>query len=298
MCSNRNKLSYEKIKPFFEDVGYIPVSIEIINDRSYINYICPEGHNGKTTLGNWKKGKRCGTCFGNNKPTYESIKKSFEIAGCKLLSPVYINSRTDLEYFCYHCGQHRKIKWNNWHGGQRCQCQSKYRNRYTDEQVHQLFEIEGYKLLSTFINIKTHLKYICPNGYNHKITLNNWNRGCRCPCELCSNTGSSQQEREIQTYIEIHHSDVQMFRNDRTMIVNPGTGKYLELDVWMPEIKKAIEYDADYYHNDDYSKYKKSVKEQYCKDNGIILLNIDHIEWIKNKNWLMIDNFVNDRKVA
>jgi len=84
-----------------------------------------------------------------------------------------------------------------------------------------------------------------------------------------------------------------MFRNDRSLMLSPK-GFPLELDVWMPGIKKAIEYGADYYHSDEYIKQCDAYKVQYCKDNDIDLLRIIHNVWIKNKDFNMIDNFINN----
>lgn len=57
----------------------------------------------------------------------------------------------------------------------------------TLEEVKEYFEKEGYNLLSTeYINSKTKLDYICPNGHKHSITWNDFQSGARCP-ECCGN---------------------------------------------------------------------------------------------------------------
>lgn len=58
--------------------------------------------------------------------------------------------------------------------------------RYTIEFVREQFEKEGYILLSTaYVNSKTPLKYICPNGHHSSILWCNWTQGKRC--KYCAN---------------------------------------------------------------------------------------------------------------
>jgi len=45
-------------------------------------------------------------------------------------------------------------------------------------------------------------------------------------------------------------------------------------------------------HNTGFDIQCDAIKVQYCKDNGIDLLVLNHKEWIKNKDWPMIDNFI------
>lgn len=60
--------------------------------------------------------------------------------------------------------------------------------KYTQEHVEKDFEEHGYKLLSTYKNLKTHLEYICSKHEKYgvqKITYGNFLRGRGCPfCRL------------------------------------------------------------------------------------------------------------------
>ena len=46
--------------------------------------------------------------------------------------------------------------------------------------------------------------------------------------------------------------------------MNPNTDKHLELDIWIPTLNKAIEFNGEYWHNNNYSKYKdkKGMKNE------------------------------------
>ena len=56
------------------------------------------------------------------------------------------------------------------------------KKKKTLDEIKQVFEKEGYALLSTeYINNKTKLDYICPKGHKHSMSWDNFNRGKRCP---------------------------------------------------------------------------------------------------------------------
>jgi hypothetical protein len=62
------------------------------------------------------------------------------------------------------------------------------------------------------------------------------------------------------------------------------TGRNLELDIYLPEIKKAIEYNCKWTHRHDYTKYKDEQKILQCKEKGVDLLVLDDREWHKDNN--------------
>jgi 5-methylcytosine-specific restriction endonuclease McrA len=53
--------------------------------------------------------------------------------------------------------------------------------KHTIEFIRGQFEKEGYTFSSEeYVNSKTLLKYVCPEGHNGTITWNGWQQGCRC----------------------------------------------------------------------------------------------------------------------
>jgi hypothetical protein len=237
-CGKCHIITYEQVKKSFENEGYQLLSTEYKKSSELLTFICPNGHEHKITWDNWKQGYRCGYCTDRYSITYDHVKKSFEKEDYILLSTEYNNSYEQLEYICPN-GHHHKITWNNWRSGRRCGiCDGKH---FTIEQVRLSFENEGFILLSTeYKNAHHYLKYICPNGHKHKITWNNWNQGARCgKCDIKWSKG----EKEITNYIKNNYNYV-VKENDRSLIINPITNQYLELDIWMPEINKAIEYNS------------------------------------------------------
>jgi len=75
----------------------------------------------------------------------------------------------------------------------------------------------------------------------------------------------------ICKYIIETITNIECLYNDRTAI------KPLELDIYYPNHKFAIEYDGSYYHKEDNKKY------DVCKNIGIYLITITEQD-LKNKN--------------
>ncbi len=85
-----------------------------------------------------------------------------------------------------------------------------------------------------------------------------------------------------------------VIENDRSQIINPKTGYNLELDIWIPELKKAIEYNGEYWHNNIIAEYRDSQKQLQCKNKGIDLLIIKEENWVNNKDYKTIDEFIGE----
>jgi hypothetical protein len=174
------RITYEFMKSEFEKEGYIYLDTEYKNSKSKMNYQCYEGHEHSIIWDSWKNGNRCPSCYGNTKPTFEHVKKSFDEENYSLLVNEYINSHIKLDYTCPN-GHKHSIRWNNWQQGQRCPyCAGLV--KLTVEYVRQSFEKEHYILLSEeYKGAFTKLNYTCPKGHNHSIKWNDWQQGYRCP---------------------------------------------------------------------------------------------------------------------
>lgn len=119
-CSGRAKKTIEFIKSEFKKENYILLSTEYKNAHGKLNYICPTGHKSKTNWHAWQQNKRCPYCSGKVKYKIENIRKEFEKEGYILLTGIYINTFTKLDYICNR-GHKASIIWHNWYmSGTRC----------------------------------------------------------------------------------------------------------------------------------------------------------------------------------
>jgi ribosomal protein S27E len=279
-CSGKKKLTYDFVKGYIESFGYKLLSKIYKNSQSKLKVKCPEGHEYKVTWGDFQQGYRCLICFGTKKLTYEFVKEQIEKEGYELLSKEYTNANTKLKLRCSK-GHEYKVVWSSFQTGCRCpECSPN--KKLTYEFVKELIEKEGYYLLSnTYKNTNTKLRIRCNKGHEYKVRFGDFQQGIRCPICWAEST-SSKVEIEIFEYTkELYDGDV--ISNDRTQIVNPETGCGLELDLWIPELNKAIEFNGVYWHSLKNVKKRDSIKKQQCKEKGIDLMVIDEEIWIANK---------------
>ena len=115
---------------------------------------------------------------------------------------------------------------------------------------------------------------ICPVHGEFKQTPHN-HISSRTKCPLCSNVGFSKQEKEIVDYIKRYYNGI-IEENNRTIL----EGK--ELDIYLPELKLAIEYDGIYWHN----SIDNSYKFEECKKKGIRLIQITEWDWLNKKSFI------------
>lgn len=91
---------------------------------------------------------------------------------------------------------------------------------------------------------------------------------------------TSSHENELYSFIK-SLGNFEIIQSDREIIG-------LELDLYLPQYKLAIELNGTYWHSYSFKETKEdkerhSRKSKLCKDKGIFLLHITDIEWKNNK---------------
>jgi len=109
------------------------------------------------------------------------IRSQFEKEGYNLLDVEYKNNRHKFNCICPK-GHRYKVNWFTWDTGKRrCPYCAKCA-KYTIEEVIDSFKSEGYTLLSNeYVNSKSKLDYMCPEGHRHSVVYYSWKKGYRCP---------------------------------------------------------------------------------------------------------------------
>ena len=118
-CAGNKKLTIELIQERFAERGYILLTKIYTGNQQKLEYICNKGHHCSIRWGDFQRGVGCPECSHYKKPTIESICKEFAKVGYQLLSTVYVNNKTLLEYIC-NKGHHCNIRWNDFQQGNRC----------------------------------------------------------------------------------------------------------------------------------------------------------------------------------
>ena len=135
---------------------------------------------------------------------YEKVKEYVENQGYKLITTEYKNPSTKLKMI-YPKGHEVEISWGNFHNSNR-RCRYCGRKRASDKQkltieyVRSRFEERGCVLLEEeYIDAKTLMRYICPNGHEHKINWSNFNTGQGCP--KCRDKKLREERQYSQKYV-------------------------------------------------------------------------------------------------
>jgi len=270
------KKTIDEVREYIESYNYKLLSKEYKNAHTKLKLQCPEGHKFNMIWNNFKQGRRCPECYNINKRrlSYNDVREYIESYNYKLLSKEYKNNSTKLSLQCPE-GHIFNMTRGNFQQDHRCPiCFGNKKKTYND--IREYIESYNYKLLSKeYKNAHTKLKLQCPEGHKFNMKWNGFHTGQRCP--ICFyESKSSKPEKEVQEFVSnIYNGTV--INNDRNTIINPQTGWNLELDVYLPELNKAIEFNGTYWHslpiNNDY------IKQEQCRNNNIQLLIIQEENW-------------------
>ncbi len=288
VCAGNKKYSYNQVKEYINIFGYQLVSKEYKNANTKMEMVCPVGHSFEMTYSHFQnRQRRCPECFGNKKLSYGKIKIYIEGFGYKLVSKEYKNVKTKLKMICPE-GHNFEMKYNNFQQGQRCPtCFGA--KKISFDYVKEYIEGFGYKLVSKeYKNAHIKLKLICTKNHYTQITYGNFQQGKRCS-ECAKYLVTSKGEKDVLNFVQSVY-DGKIIENDRTQIINPFTGRYLELDIWLPELNKAIEYNSEWWHKD--RKKIDELKQTLCSEKGIELLVIEEKEWTENRNFVQVESFI------
>lgn len=119
------------------------------------------------------------------------------------------------------------------------------------------------------------------------MRFGDFQQGQRCP--KCNKTGRnfSNIEKEVVNYVKtIYNGNI--IENDKKTILNPNTKRYMELDIYLPDIKKAIEINGERWHNRNDSIIRDKIKNEQCKINNIYLMVLYYKKDLTNKRDIII----------
>ena len=285
VCYGNKKYSYNQIKEYIESFDYLLVSKEYKNVGTKLNLVCPKKHFFDMSYSCFRQGQRCPECAGVKKYSYNQIKEYIERFGYKLVSKEYKNNNVKMELVCPE-GHGFEIVYSSFRRGHRCPiCVGNKKLSYG--HIKQYIENFGYSLVSKeYKNTHTKMEMVCTKGHKFEMSYSGFQTGYRCP--ICI---KSRGEKEVLNFVQSIYGG-RIVENDRTQIINPKTGYNLELDIFLPELNKAIEYNGEYWHSKDNIKNKDNQKLVQCKSKGIELLVIEDEKWKKTKDYNIIKYFI------
>lgn len=97
----------------------------------------------------------------------------------------------------------------------------------------------------------------------------------------------SKGEKEVLEYVKsIYHGTI--IENDRTQMEPNNDNKWIEnheLDIWLPDIKVAIEFNGTYWHSLDVVQESDEFKRIQCNTKRIKLIEISESSWNNNREF-------------
>ena len=298
----------EKAKEVHGD-KYNYSKVKYVNNRTEVCIICPEHGEFWQKPFVHLKGNGCHKCSLNKKRNLFSdgrekfIKKAKKVHNDKYdYSKVdYVNARTKV---CIICPEHGEF-WQtpyvhiiSKYGCPKCGKKAASTNEAlsTEDFIEKAKQIHGDKYDYSEAQYKTSkslIKIICPKHGEFWQTPDSHLHGSGC--QRCSNVKSIGEE-EIFNILKSAYDDEIETRN-RSVI------KPYELDILMPKLNIAIEYNGLRWHSEEFTKdkYYHLKKMEMCKEKNIKLISIFEDEWLHKKDIvtnkiLHIANLIQNKK--
>lgn len=264
--------------------------VEYVNNKSKVCIICPEHGEFFQEPHNHLKGKGCPVCAKEiTRPkkynTEKFINESIKIHGYKYdySKTDYIDESTKVCIICPNHGEFWQTPYLHLNGSGCKKCAVE-KNGIEKRKTTEHF-IEKAKLIhgneydyskAKYITAKNKVCIICKK--HGEFWQSPWHHLSGCGCPSCSHP-VSKIENEIVDYLKSILGDVEIEQNNRKVL----NGK--ELDIYIPSLKFAIEYNGLYWHTDnihsDRNYHLNKTKE--CNKNGIKLIQIFEDEYLNKK---------------
>lgn len=208
------------------------------NNKEILIWKCANGHSWSAPFNRIQQGYWCPTCGGKTKHTIEQCRILAEDRGGKCLSVVYSNTDAKLEWMCqyghiWHAGFH------NISGGSWCPYCS-HSIKHTIEDCQKFAQNKGGGCLDyEYVNTHNKMSWKCSNGHTWFANFNNILSGNWCPeCK----TGKTQLL--LKNICEDIFPNIKIKCDQRPFDWLRYKDR-LEIDIWIPALKLAIEYDGE-----------------------------------------------------
>lgn len=264
------------------------ISGNYTNSKNHMRWRCAHGHEWNASFSNILKGKWCPYCAGNTVDAGERLKLAKRYAaeqGGVCLTNSYNGNKTQMRWRC--SNGHEWLAAYNTVVNRRAWCgRCRGTDRDPDEQIEKARKVAASKggvcLSSNYINNNAPLLWRCWRKHEWRAAFYSIvNAGSWCP--TCS---SGLNERLARHTLE------QLFglpfkKARPKWLINPRTGRQLELDGFNEKIGLAFEYQGEHHYRavkpfgmDARALAKRqeldNLKKALCAGHGIELLEIPH----------------------
>jgi hypothetical protein len=232
-------MSISDIKIIVGDKGGRLLSDKYENTKTKLHIVCDKGHNWVTDYSSLKRGRWCPFCAKNVKYTLLDIQKLIKNKGGNLISKEFVNSHDKIEIMCA-VGHVWVATVASVVSGKWCKvCSGKV--KYTHKQVSKIIESEGFTLKSEiYKNNKQKICILCNKGHEFVTTLSKFLQNKSC--SICSCSSAQKRLLTIVSDIFPNHDIKNNYKGFGWLNIQ---GRRQEIDIWVPHLKLAIEYDGE-----------------------------------------------------
>lgn len=236
-CPECRKVHIEDAIELAKNKNGFCLSNTMENSSSKLTWKCAHNHIWEAEYRCIQAGYWCPECAGVRKKTLEDAITLAKERNGKCLSTEYVNSSTKLKWMCEN-GHIWETTYNQIYNG--CWCPECRKNSIEDAKLWAT-KMDGKCISEIYIGAKEKLKWKCSDNHEWVATYDNVvNNKTWCPvCKI-----SSGERLLIRAIKSFYRGNVINNFREFSWLKNPETNCNLEIDIWIPELKLAIEYDG------------------------------------------------------
>jgi hypothetical protein len=272
-CAGQTPIALDEAKALAVSKGFVFLSPEMKGIFRKYDWRCSQGHEWRAIYNNVRTGNGCPHCARRAKKTTADGIALAKDRGFDLLSESVDGGTQKCRWRCQKGHEWEaslsKVQW-----GSGCPyCAGCVKKNLQD--AHNLAKTRGFEFVSDDINGTQNLyRWRCQNGHIFASTYSNVQSGWGCV--FCCGHKPSKPQLEIYEYVKFLLPGEEVLLSDRKAI------GLLELDIYVPHLKSAIEYDGDYWHSLPGARERDTRKDVRCSEAGIRLLRVKELEYAMN----------------
>lgn len=270
-----SKLFIEELKKMDNTLNY--GQVEYINNKTNINIICPKHGAFMITpnqiINQVREGRQiCVECYSYNKRFDAFLEKANNKYNNKYLYYDFVDNKKKMRIVDKETGfEYNQVPNNH------INCDYFYNKSDIDKFIKKSKEVHGDKYDYSkveYINHKCKIKLICDKFHEFEQIVDNHLRGAGCP--KCNRFDI--KENSLYEFIKENY-DGQIITSNRNIL----DGK--ELDIYLPELNLAFEFNGLYWHNELFKDKKYHLdKTNNCLKKNIKLIHIWEDDWDNKKS--------------
>ena len=218
---------------------------------------------------------------------YDLVKDFVETEGYCLISESYTKIEDKMTFKCNQ-GHMFEMKFNNFKNGNRCKkCRTLSRMKYSENEVRQILQCEGYELLDVYTSLVKPIRIKCPNGHINDILFQSFENGHRC--KNCS------EDEKNPLFNNFKESDSRFNCGNKKLTIEQAKERadnvgFVIIDNYFNGIKSNVNFKCDKGHifNSRFDGVIRRKKCPVCSENGKVFSYKYVSDYIKSKGDTLI----------